>query len=423
MSTPLDELIQRHRHPDAQERLAARTELSKLSRSGTLSLRDAELVLRGATGEFPPVESEWQHPAIALVHAAGQIVRDKDPAALLGVVESVFADLPNAARFGALHIFTMVHTPEAARRYLRLLESHAGSFTGAPLPTYRREAGPEVASTIFPALLGVMERHPVLRSDILLALLNAREADLVPGNIAKPFHAAIASALAAGLAHARVHQRGTGLGWRDEPPYADERDFTGILLDLCGRLDSAALLKGLRSCGDLLDPRLRRFRAVSLLRRGADVPDSELGWIAESHRDRYWLFSQLRDMNMAGRLPPACRDQALLAKGAMVDWLCFGTELGREPDEISLIHKETRAKSSGPRLISWLGKRKPVDYFFFKFRVTEEHWSKEHGWQVGMAGGYPREEQPTTSHDGGTFSTFGKLDEKSIPEHVADYLE
>lgn len=103
--------------------------------------------------------------------------------------------------------------------------------------------------------------------------------------------------------------------------------------------------------------------------------------------------------------------------------MCFGTELGREPDEIVLFAKETRSRSTGPRLVSWLMKREKVDYFFFRYRVTEEHWAKERGWMVGMSGGYAQSAQPTSAHDGGTFSTFKSWDSKSSVEHIKEYLD
>lgn len=112
----------------------------------------------------------------------------------------------------------------------------------------------------------------------------------------------------------------------------------------------------------------------------------------------------------------------------MVDWLCFGTELGREPDEIELIHRETRPLVTRRELAgrSRNGRpsqsSRPVDYFFFKYRVTERHWSKKDGWMVGMAGPYFCDEQPTTSPGELTFSRFTKFGKLSLRKHVAEYL-
>jgi hypothetical protein len=199
--------------------------------------------------------------------------------------------------------------------------------------------------------------------------------------------------------------------------------MAGLLMDLSGTLDSDHLHNAVERAAGLVDPRLRRFRAMGLLRAGRNVPADELAGIAQSPRDRYWLFDFLRSIGREDLLPPSCRDQSKLAEGNMVDWLCFGTELGREPNDIELIHVETRSRSSGPRLISRLKKRQLVDYYFFKYRVTEEHWSKKNGWMVGMAGGYARADQPTTSHDGGTFSQFEAFDSKPLAEHVKAYLD
>lgn len=417
----VQQLVARLKDPTKEVRDAARTELYTLARTGTLGIDDAAFLIEAATGTFPKRELEGQDDTATMVRIAHETARDKNPAVLLPLITKHFAVLTPQAKCAALQIVTLVHTVPAATLYLKLLAEHRPVFETMPLPMFEVAAGPEVASTLFPAIMAHMN-FPNIAWSIFKMLLACRQAGQLGPAAVKPYHANITELLSTELRRARRLQRPTGLGWRDETEYSSHRSTIGLLFDLAGYLDSKSLLAAVASCGDLLDPSLRRFRAITLLRRGVAVPDQELDWIAKSPRDRYWLFDQLHGLGLPARLPAACRDQALLAEGAMVDWLCYPTELGREPDEIILFAKESRSHSTGPRLVSWLKKRQMVDYYFFRFRVTEEHWSNKDGWMVGMAGGYQRKDQPTTSHDGGTFSTFAAWGSKTPAEHVEDYL-
>lgn len=418
----IEQMVERLKSPSSEVQSAARDELMQMARSGTATIADAAALIKAATGEFPAFEHSWEDRSATCLWAARDIARDKDPGQLLAIIERAFPRLSPSSRIGALQIVVLAGTPEAARMYIRLLEASGDQIKDGPIPEFDAAAGSEVAAELFPGVLG-LARSPHLAFPIFSMLLGFRNEDVVPADVAKEYHGSLARVLQAEIDAARRLQKPSGVGWRDEAPYSEHRDMIGLMFDVAGKISSTSLKRVMVNAGDLLDPRLRRFRACSLLQLGSAVPQSELDWIARSPRDRFWLFEQLHRLGLADRLPAECRDQARLAEGNMVDWLCFGTELGREPDEIELIHTETRNRSDAKLLVRWLAKRNPVDYYFFRFRVTEEHWSKEHGWTVGMAGGYPREEQATTHHDGGTFSTFDSFESKSLKEHVAGYLE
>lgn len=417
----LNELLSQLKDPSKEIRSAAEKELAKLARTGTLTHEDAQILISSATGQFPKPEYEWKDATAQLIYAARDIAKDKNPEALLQTIKSVFPALSPKSKAAAIQIVVMAHTKESARFYLQAIRDHGPSFADEFIHTFPQDAGTEVANVIYPDILELMQ-SPELAYPIFQMLLDFREAGLLHESIANGFQSRMAIMLRAFIGECRKHQMPTGHGWKYADDYFPFRSMIGLLFDLTGHLESSELLTVVNASGDLLDPRLRRFRAIALLKHGESVADNELTWIAESPGDRYWLFQQLSRLGMDDRRPNSCLDQTLLAEGNMVDWLCFPTELGREPDEIELIHTETRNKSGGPRLISWLKRRKPVDYFFFKFRVTEEHWSAADGWMVGMSGGYARNEQPTISHDGSTFSHFSKFEEKSLDEHIAEYF-
>lgn len=417
----LTSILEKMKDADPAVRRAAEKELSKLGRAKTLTMSDAAWLVRRAADEFPKPEHDFEDTAASLLYVARDASRDGASDEIIAAVEDVFPRLSPEAKSAALQVVVKSRSALGAQAYIRFLRRWAPDLAGQYLPTFGADSGPAVAAALFPSLLDLLDIETA--PSILETLLGFLYEHALPPEAIKSHHPALGRLLETQLQEVRRHQQASGLGWRDEAPYAGRRALAGQLLDLSGRLNSQTLLALVGSCEDLLDPRLRRFRAVSLLRRGVGVSDGELEWIARSPRDRYWLFDQMHELGLAARLPAACLRQEALAQGAMVEWLCYPTELGREADEIELLARETRPQSACKRGVSSQMKSQAVDYYFFKFRVNEEHWSKDAGWTVGMAGGYARAEQPTTSHDGGTFSRFGKLDDKTLAEHIADYLE
>lgn len=416
----LDGLIRRACDADKDVRKAARDELSQFVRGGRCTVDEAQRLIRAAVHECEVLAAAEDDKLPITLWAASEYARDLDPTRLLATVAEVFASLNPSGKLCALRIVVLSETPEAARLYVSLLREHGEEGSVGYFPTF--DANAEIADSLFPALLGVM-MNDQMAWDVLRMLLEFRQADALPPTVASGHEHALCSLLDRHLASVRRLQRPSGVGWRDEQPYGESRSLVGLLFDVAGFLSAPDLMRTICSAHDLLDPRLRRFRAVTIMRSGGIVADDELEWIAQSPRDRYGLFRQLVETGLAHRLPPACRDQALLAEGEMVDWLCFETELGREPDEIELIHVESRRMTVARKPVPFMKKRTSVDYYFFKYRVTEDHWARKDGWMVGMAGGFDRRKQPTLDSDGSTFSRFTSFESQSLAEHIAEYLD
>jgi hypothetical protein len=412
---------------DAEQ--SARERLKLMSESGQLGGEQAAALIDAAAA-VGPGEHEWSDPCSKVLWAARDITRRAPSAQAVQAVVRVFPRLRPGPRAAALQVLTNVATVDSARAYAELVRAYAADIEGGgPIAFGARDYGPhygtppataEMAAALFPAVLEAT-REPGLRHSLYLMLLEFLEEGKVRPEMLVPHEAEFVRHLAEEQSAVREHQRENvpgRLNWKYEPPYSDHRDLAALLLDIAGWWTTDAALGALDAFADVHDPWLRTFRAVSLLRAGRRIPAAELDWIARSARERFVLHRKLTEMGKGDDVPEVCRDQAKLAEGHMVDWLCFGTELGREPDEIELVHVETRRTGGG-----LLRRGKPTDYFFFRFRVTEEHWSKDRGWTVGMAGGYHRTEGGTTLHDGRTFSMFNGWEEKTLPEHVADYLE
>lgn len=405
------------------------------ARAGEIDAPGLLMVLNAMAGPLPPPKYEGFDPASDLVW----IVRDgsrarPDAAPPIEAIVATFKQAQPGARSDMLQLFTTRPSVESAQAYV---EAMTGRLTGCyPFkvdgyvsimgfgatqlhPGAPPAATREVAAAIFPDLLDAT-RWEALRHPIYLMLLEFLKARLIGvetiASGEREFVAALGETLEKAISLQEENKPGH-LNWKYDGPYADVRVLAGMLLDLAGQWKSGAVIEAMKRVPPLTDPRLQMFHACSRLSLGITVDPAELVRIAESPRECYSLRRLGERTEWERFLPPACFHQEQLARGEMVDWLTFGTELDREPDEIELIHVETRREGK-------LFKRGPhIDYYFFKYRVTEEHSAAEDGWMVGMAGGYERTSRGTTDGDGGTFSRFTSFEEKSIEEHVKEYLD
>lgn len=211
----------------------------------------------------------------------------------------------------------------------------------------------------------------------------------------------------------RVAQRDDGIAWRWDDRYQDNRHQVSLWLDLMGYIDSEMVRDDLRIACALLDPRLVHFALLSLLRLGETVDPTRVEMVARSREMRGWLYDDLKKLEKLDLFPSEFADQSALAESNMISWLTFGTELGREPDEIEQMGVfRGEAEPDGD----------PVDYYVFRFRVFPPHWAASDGWQAGIAGPFPALGGPNT-HGGSTFSKFEKWESKSAKQHLLDILE
>lgn len=429
MDQTLAEIVSGLISDDLEAAQHARQRLRDMIASGQFCGEHAAALVRAAAN-LGPGKEKWSDPSSPVLFAARDIARGDPSPEIIEAIREVFEALRPRAKAASLQVLTNIPTVESARSYTELMCKHAGQIECIGAITFSgRSDGPhlgpppataEMAACIFPVLLDATHESN-LRFPIYLMLLEFLEEKLIRPAALASHEREFVQQLGELLEEVRKHQKENVPGnfnWKYDGPYAEVRDLAALLLDLSGWWGTDATLSAAGAFADVHDPRLRLFRAFALIRSGRPVEQSELDWLAQSPRERFVMHKRMVEMGRANALPASCRDQSKLAEGHMVDWLCFGTELGREPDEIELVHVETR--QTRRRL---LRRGMSTEYFFFRYRVTEDHWSKANGWMVGMAGGYERTEGGTTLHDGSTFSRFSKWDEKSLGEHVADYLE
>ena len=431
----IHELLSRFRSNDQPTQFAARNELMNAARSGSLEASDLLIVLDAINGPMPPSKYASDNPGSSLVWAVRDASRTRPDRAppIESIIETFRRSTPGT-RANLIQLFTTRPTVESARAYVDAItgrltgdypfdlrdECFSISVFASPQPGAARAATPEVAAALFPAALEATKWEP-LRYPVYIMLLDFLKAGLIESSALnssdEQFAAILRETMEKALALQEENRPGH-LNWKYDGPYADIRGLTCVLLDLAGQWNSAPVIEAMCRMPPFTDPRPKMLHAFSRLCLGIHVDPDELAQIAaESPRECYSLRCLGERTEWERFLPPACFDQEKLARGEMVDWLTFGTELNREPDEIELIHVETRQSKKlirpGPH----------IDHYFYKFRVTEEHWAKEEGWMVGMAGGYQRTPRGTTMHNGGTFSKFEPFEEKSIEEHVKEYLD
>jgi len=386
-----------------------------------LDLGDAEFLIRAAGEAKGRGDTKERDVAGSLLCAVRDIPAIRGESGLVAQLVALNQVLTPKAKSAALQVLCSIGTPEAAASFADLVAADPDGISSENyVPTFPASTGPAGARRLFPRLFDVID-HEFFGPLALLNFLEFRQKGIVGAEIATPYESTILARLASSLSQVRAGQSSTGLGWKYNSPYTKHSSRAGMLLDLLGWLSGKRFMKALLEAGDLLDPKLRLFRGISLARMGETVDRDEWDWIARSRPVRPQLLESLGEIMRPDLIPELCLDQEKIAEGVLANWLTHGNEWDREPDEIERIYVETRpgpyAHPGGQTLPDG-----PYTYWFFKFRVTEEHWARERGWNVGMAGGFPKNRFPTVISDGRTFSKFHRVEEKSLKEHVTEYL-
>ncbi len=425
MDAGLRKLVDGMLSDDLDVEIEARERFIALCDRGKLGVEDALSLIEASAGPLPESEDRVSSPDHTVISAACEIVnrcvRDEaERDRVVGAIGRVFAGLSTDGKRMALIALAEIPTEASVRLYMESRRRHAEELAEETIDCYAPEAldpaviGEErargMAGALFPDLLdladGWGDRYVMFRT-----LLDFLRAGLVDAGMLAGRDGMLVSELGACVKRMRRRKGEAvplGMGWAYKTAHLDDREYSALLIDVAGWWGVAGVMDAVVALGDVRDPWVRAFRAVSMLRCGLDVSDEELAWLASFPRERWMLHSMLTEMGEEGRLPGMCRDEAKLAEGHMVDWLSFSTELGREPNEIELVKVVKRRSGVG------MGRKgKPQKFYVFRFRVTDRHWSKKEGWMVGVA----------TGGDGWTFSSFSKWGEKDLDEQVGELLD
>lgn len=386
-------------HSDSEPaRARALATLERWRKADALPAGLASVLLRAATEAFPDVEPRYRSASEELVRLLETHADSVDP----GLVEQVYADLPNGARAWSLRLLAGKNTFEAAGALTRLLTRVD-----------------QLPSVHWPVLIP-LEREPHHEGQIVAGLIASHDANGFGSSAAGALlayatagllgtHAERVAGLAAKAASRHVERLTAASGEEDRD---EARAQAGLYLDLLSATGSAGAKALLEVASKEQDSWVAMWGVIGLERLGWPAADSTIERVARDPTCRPALFKAFRDLGRLHRFPAAHLDQASLAEGEMVRWLQYPTELGAAPDEIELIRVDELSTDKGP-----------CDLFVYRFRKHAPHWAATNGWMIGVAGPFLRSDQPTIDGLGLTFSRLDKEGEADLDDQVEAIIE
>ncbi len=374
-----------------------------------LSAADGLRLIRAAAEPHAGFPEDEDHPSAVYLRAALETPRIE----YLGPLVQQFTALCPIARQKALLLISQLKEREAAEAFTSLVLEHGwpGDFRTILTGGFAEE--PRHGAVLFPRLLQAAPESEGEHEIYHLCLAYCRAGEIDRETLA-PYAEQFLSAYAQRKAVLMPQQEQEGIAWRFEEEYAEARYEACLLLDLLGWVDTPRSRAELSAALEYTDPRLVYFAALSLMNLGEYVDADVWREIASSHEMRSWLFSALEEAERLDLFPEDIRSQPALACGDLVQWLCFPTELGREPDEIELM---------GVASMETEEEEGTLDFYMFRFRSFEPHWSAKDGWLAGVAGPFASKADPTPHGGGATFSAFQPWDKMEPAEHLNHMLQ
>ncbi len=199
--------------------------------------------------------------------------------------------------------------------------------------------------------------------------------------------------------------------WYYNEGYGEIRGKKALVLDLLSFASIDMTKDLLKKAIESKDPRIVYFALSTYIKKGIEVDDRYLKFVADDNEMRKWLFDLLSKYKK-DKIKELDFSQEKLAISDMVNWLIFPTELNAAPDEIELI-KTVRVDKP---------KTGAIEYFVFKFRMHEPHWAAKDDWMVGVSGPFIVKNYPTTDSYGETFSSFEKYDGRDAEEYLSNII-
>lgn len=404
--TTAEETLKRLNEPDGH------LDAVKALEEDGLSIEECAKVIRGLPGINAEGDASMSRAARVLEKLRGRA----DPAFLPAIVD-VYDKLDQLrARSEALELVAKVPGDAAAQTFLGLLKRQASSDM-TPLWSIR-SFGVDRFPKYLPELIQVA---PLLegRVEIFAIVLEQVEA----GKFDFGAHADQAKVLVQRMRvlcekrrdalDAAYGKRGLRVPDEEEekkiPALARRaHDELEYLLDLAGHLEVEGVDDVLKAAATLPATTLRIFAVGSMLKRGGTLPAELLEKLAERPSERALLYQVLDSRDGKKFFPKKFLNQADMAVADMVRWLEYGTELGHTTPRIEPLavvdFKNEKGKTRRMR--------------FFRFQGSGD----PDKWYVGVSGAY-RVDDADVEDDGRTFSNFTELGEKSLDEHIAEYVD
>jgi hypothetical protein len=364
------------------------------------NLEDCErLVELGLTGQFPALDNRESARATiigflrALVHPS-----------FATMIEKHYTNAPDWERGYALGILCKQPDDASFEAMAKLLDKY-----GVP-------AGPFPDKQLADRHLGKIRRlMPNLLlttkyADQLAAVMNLINRALQHGHLTTDDLAPVAEAAqteaARLMSELQAFLESHGREARYEEAYDELKSAVCVYLDLLG-MSPHTSIKVLERAQSFEDARVALFAIVSLLKRKSEPTQLAIERCAASHAARDDLYIQLKQLDRLDLFPSQYLTLESFAACAMVQWLMFPSELGREPDALELVAK-LAGKSDDDG----------ADAVMYLWRCSSE------GRVFACANGPYRLGAEMGELSGGhSFSNFKAWDEATPEQHVAEIAE
>ena len=390
----------------AKRRKRAIESLDSFVKQG-LTSRQALKLLFASTSQFPPGEN-GDDMAVRLIEAAATQVIP----AFSDLIEICYSQYSEPAREAALNLLLKINATKADQCFIRMLKAYGYPQVGyLSISLYLLEFQPRNPGIFFPDLITVSStlelRTPAYHTAIEYCAKGVmRQVDLLP----------CTALILADYRELRDKlmpmQQSDGVAWKWEDPYFGWFAGAYNLLFLMGFLRLDDVREHLNAALSYHGIRLKEAAVFSLIRLGEIPAREQIEIVAATPLTRSRFLRRLGEMRRTELMPAAHATEALIAESNMVEWLSDPRELMREPDEIELMNVFERDTKKGRG-----------NYYLFRFRTHEPHFSAKDGWQAGYAGPYLKTKPLHEYYEMNAFSMFTPWDEKSPEQHLDAWLD
>ena len=295
------------------------------------NLRDCERLLElGLTGQFPALDHR-EHARATVIGFFHALVHPS----FATVIEKHYDNAPDWERGYALGILCKQPDDDSFETMARLLDQY-GVPAISPFPD-RVLADRHLGKVrrLMPNLLLTTKN-----ADQLAAAMNLINRALEHGHLsfddlspaAETAQTEAARLLSELQAFLELHDS----EGRYEEAYEELRGAVCVHLDLLG-ISPAASTEILEHAQSFEDARVALFAIVSLLKKQIEPAQVAIKRCASSHAVRDDLYTQLKRLNRLDLFPSQYLTLDSFAACAMVRWLMFPSELGREPEALDLV--------------------------------------------------------------------------------------
>lgn len=394
----LDKLIEKLQNHDEDKRNEALKKLSEME----LGLVEGMKLLEASKKQFPKCTFDWQDISSDLINICGK----KPYNEYIVKVENIYDDLNPKAKIAALNFLARYGSEQALISYLKLLEKDYDKLMSLPVGSLNRN--PVNVDILFPRLLKFAVNRDIA-VDIYMILLNCFDNGLIKDEQIKDSKAMIINDVV-DMAHKVLEckfDEDNKCLWNDDQ-YLELRYAAGVYFDLAGYINNAEIILTLRNLMKIKDIKLKLFAAISLIKLGETISEEDALEIAADNESRNWFYDNLKRLEKIEVFPEKYKNQKAFAESNMVDWLIYPTELGRVPDAIELMNVFDTEEE---------------EYYLFRFKCDSVEAFEEDGWMAGVSGPFSKNEKPTTSAGGYTFSHFEKWESKTPEEHFNSIVD